>query len=172
MIKLEYFFRPIDFNRNSSAEPTWKDKVDRWYQLDETSMALCEAVNDWVQKSIIPKFDHLIFICASASNLADAEFVATGAISPSKFVYTLPNIGPSVVCQLLGWKGQVYCFCAEDQIEEIGLGFDQSTVSIAIDFAKNKSKLGQTVLILQTSPSLNEMGYRAVYGYYEQQSKS
>jgi hypothetical protein len=93
-----------------SSEPLWKDRVDRWYQLDETSMAVCSALFEWNLQQRWPQlFDQLIYISDFGSNLADAEFVAQVPPSPSRFVYTLPSIAPAVINQFLAWSGPVYC---------------------------------------------------------------
>lgn len=159
--QLQFLFDPKTVK--AGLEPAWKDRVDRWYQLDETSRALCDAFDNWKQTHVLRAFDQLIFICQGGSNLADAEFVSSGAVSPSKFIYTLPNIAPSVVCQLLGWQGPVYCFCSDGS---------EAAFLFAKKMAQIKSAKAETTLIVHTSPSLNEMGYRAVFGDYDQHPKS
>lgn len=171
LVKLEYFFKPdglsLENSQGLAVEPAWKDLVDRWYQLDETGFALCHAIFQWRQEKRLPEFDRLIFICSGGSNLADAAFVHSGATSPSKFVYTLPNIGPSIVCQVLGWRGPVYCFCVEDDRPQSFL----STFNTALEITNSKNGESRA-LVIRTSPSLNEMGYRAVYGYYDRHSET
>ncbi len=138
-------------------EPSWKDRIDRWYQLDENSFLLCEAVFEW-SKSDSLAFDEFIFLSDGGSNLADAEFVATSPASPAKFVYTLSNIAPSVVSHLLGWSGPLVCFSVDMQ--------DQTTLPRAIELAQKKSKAeSKRTFILHSIARLNEQGYRVVNAY-------
>jgi hypothetical protein len=90
----------------SNKEPDWKDKVERWYQLDAASYGLCEALTVWNESS--PP-EALLLASPGASNLMDRQFVESGANSPSKFVYTLPNVRSAAVCQLLAWHGPLFC---------------------------------------------------------------
>ncbi len=144
-----------------ASEPAWKDLIDRWYQLDETSFALCEAAFGWQQLNLLKKFDELIFLSPGGSNLADADFVAMTPASPSKFVYTLANIAPSVLCHLLRWSGPVYCYCPGNLTEQ------QETLRGALQIAQAKAKRSHTVtFIIEAIPYLNANGYRDVNGYF------
>ena len=157
---LHYSFDPKNKGR-SDAEPEWKNKIDRWYQLDEISFALCEAAFAWQQTGNLKSFDELIFLSEGGSNLADAEFVATQPTSPSKFVYTLANIAPSVFCHFLNWSGPVFCFCVFKN------EFGETTKKRALEMAFKKYEVNQTkTLILESIPRLNANGYRDVYGYF------
>jgi hypothetical protein len=151
-------FRPFE-QGVVMPEPEWKSKIDRWYQLDETSFSFCEALYSWEQTDQMQRFDQIIYVCEQASNAADADFVASGALSPSKFIYTLPSIGPSVVAQLLNWYGPVYCFPVTSTLD--------STMNLAYKMAENRMiKFKQSTLILQNSPCLNKQGFRTVKGYF------
>lgn len=156
--ELIFQFKPFDVGA-VVPEPIWKSKIDRWYQLDETSFSFCEALQSWVNSNQMQRFDQIIFVCDQASNAADADFVASDALSPSKFIYTLPSIGPSVVAQLLNWHGPVYCFPVTSSVD--------STMNLAYKMAQNRMlKFKQSTLILQNSPCLNEHGYRSVKGFF------
>ncbi|MBC7741750.1 MAG: hypothetical protein H7061_06120 [Bdellovibrionaceae bacterium] len=145
----------------SCSEPIWKDRIDRWYQLDETSFALCDAIASWQEGHKLKSFDEMVFLSLNGSNLADAEFVATRPASPSKFVYTLSNIGPSVASHLLKWAGPVFCYCPASDAEHA------FALKLAIQTAYAKlDRDGVKTLILAAIPRLNEKGYRDVYGYF------
>lgn len=140
-------------------EPLWKDRVDRWYQLDETSMAVCSALFEWnLQQRSTQLFDQFIYISDFGSNLADAEFVAQSPSSPSRFVYTLPSIAPAVINQFLAWSGPVYCL-------------NQTPVSAsAWQWAENLAissfnKKGLRTFILVCSLRLNATKQRLIKGY-------
>lgn len=152
-LKFEFNFKnPIGY------EPSWKDKVERWYQLDEASFLLCEAISSWQQKDLLRPFSRVIYLSEGGSNLADADFASSVTPSPSKFVYTLPNIAPSVFIQLLGWSGPILCLSPVDI---------QKSLKFSLKLAKNqKAVTNQNTLILYTNPCLNEHGYRVVYGAF------
>ena len=127
----------------NKTEPAWSTKVDRWYQLDEVSYSFCEALHQWNYLSDVQKPDVILLALAGASNLADFDFVNTGAISPAKFVYTLPNICISVIFQMLGYNGKVYCFHQGNQ-----------TLEFAENEAREMAKSGKKVWLFASSPIL------------------
>jgi hypothetical protein len=130
-------------NPNLKAEPTWSKKIERWHQLDEISYCFCEAVSQWNYCSEFPRPETIIFSTPGASNLSDLEFVETGALSPAKFVYTLPNICASVVLQLLAFKGQVLFLHQGSTTEEFSLSEGRA-----------RAKAGQIVWIFSSPPLL------------------
>ncbi len=77
----------------------------RWSQLDAYSYALAEAGYVW--KNLLSPPHLVISASPSASNYTDREFVQTGALSPSLFVHTLPNVRCSLLCQIMEWSGPV-----------------------------------------------------------------
>lgn len=138
----------IDLTR--SSEPTWSSQVERWYQLDEISFAYCEAISQWNFLQDLPRPQVVILATEGASNLADFDFAHADAISPAKFVYTLPNIFAAVMFQLLGWSGKTYC-----------LHQGSSTLEFALHEAAELAKSGQSVWLFHSSPQL-EQGRRRV----------
>ena len=155
-----YFNLQFELNTESKVgyEPTWKDKVERWYQLDETSLLLCEAISNWQKNDLLKPFERIIYLAQGASNLADADFASSSTASPAKFVYTLPNISPSVFIQLLNWSGPVVCFSPVDLEKSLKFSFNLAETQAV--------KTQQSTFILYTNPSLNEQGYRVVYGAF------
>lgn len=120
-------------------EPEWKDLVDRWYQLDETSFLVCEGFFQFSKNYNLQKPDLLILQTSEASNLSDFDFVQSKASSPAKFVYTLPNIPVAALFQLMKHHCQVYC---------IGSQIDTNSISnLLIHFQSKYSR----VWILSTS---------------------
>lgn len=155
-----YFDLKFEFNinKNVAYEPVWKDNVERWYQLDEASFLLCEAISDWQKQNLLKPFDRIIYLAEGGSNLADADFVGIQIPSPAKFVYTLPNIAPSVFLQLLKWRGSVVCISPVELEKSLKFSFN-----LAKSLAENSK---QNTFILYSNPSLNERGYRVVYGAF------
>lgn len=156
----EYFDLKFEMNLESKVgyEPIWKDKVERWYQLDEASFILCEAVSNWQKSDLLKPFDRIIYLAQGASNLADADFACSSATSPAKFVYTLPNIAPSVFIQLLSWSGPVVCISPVDLEKSLKFSFNLAKIEAV--------KTQKSTFILYTNPSLNEHGYRVVNGAF------
>ncbi len=156
----EYLYDPQSRLQNS-FEPVWKNRVDRWYQLDENSFALCEALTAW---NLSKWFDsqnltlsQIFYFIEGGSNLADADFVNADAISPAKFVYTLPNIAISVGLQILNWRGPVYSFC-------VGLNDDRPRTLLEEGLTQAESADGLCSLVITLGAGLNPGGYRAVNG--------
>jgi len=145
--------------QKKSADPLWKDRVERWYQLDETSMAVCSALSEWNLQQRWPKlFDQFIYISDFGSNVADAEFVAQNPPSPSRFVYTLPSIAPAVINQFLSWSGPVYCLNQTTA--------SSSAWSWAEKLAESHfKKKGWSTFILVASLQLNATRQRLIKGY-------
>lgn len=124
-------------------EPAWSHKVERWYQLDEISYSFCEAIHHWGYLQGKEKPDVIILALEGASNLSDFDFVNTGATSPAKFVYTLPNISISVVFQILGHGGKTYCF-----------NKGKNTLEFASKEGLEISKTNKSVWVFSSSPVL------------------
>lgn len=136
-------------------EPAWKDRVERWYQLDENGYVICEAVYDWLRKDKMHKFDALLLVLPEASNLADLDFVSSTPASPAKFVYTLPNIAGVLVAQMTSFHGPIFCLCEDPDSQKITL-FAQSLL-----LAGHKK-----VFVLESSLALNSTKERVVTGYF------
>lgn len=142
--------RPNQMEKIKST-PEWKDKIERWYQLDELSYFLCCACFQWLKQDSEFKFDQIYYLFSKSSNQADAEFVKSQkrlpdnslSFSPSKFIYTLPNIPSSVIAQLLNWKGSIYSMGITQNLD--------STKELAIQLAQNHFNHSRTKsLILYT----------------------
>ena len=102
-------------NTVNRTQPEWKDQVERWYQMDAMCFAVSQAAYEFTKQHPV-KFDNLILGAVGGSNLADFDFVKFGSSSPSKFVYTLPNIALSTLCQSLKWSGPAQCvICPENE---------------------------------------------------------
>jgi hypothetical protein len=129
----------------SKAEPAWSAKIDRWYQLDEVSYAFCEALHQWDYLKEAPRPDVIFLALPGASNLADFDFVQSGAVSPAKFVYTLPNICVAVIFQMLGFSGKVYC-----------LHKGSETIPFAEQEAREMAKQGKKAWVFASPPQLQE----------------
>jgi hypothetical protein len=121
--------------RNSPGyEPPWAGKIDRWYQLDENCFFFCEALHQWNYLIDYAQPDIVFLAQYGASNIADFDFVKTQSSSPSKFVFTLPNISISVIFQLLKFNGKIYC-----------LSKGEETASFARNEAASYAKSGKKV---------------------------
>jgi hypothetical protein len=97
-------YRKLDFSFPSQEEPKWASQIDRWYQLDAYAHGLAEAYFTLSSSAQTPP-SMIILASSGASNHTDFQFARTGAMSPSKFVHTLPNVRGSSLCQIMGWKG-------------------------------------------------------------------
>lgn len=129
------------FEFPSKHEPEWKNKIERWYQLDLGAYGLVEAVTRW--NINFEKEDLFIAASPGASNTIDYDFVNTGAMSASKFVHTAPNIRMSPLCEALNWTGKVLC-----------LQRDPETLSAALlEGALMLSPKQSTVWIFSVFPS-------------------
>jgi hypothetical protein len=96
---------------SQNAEPAWASKIDRWFQLDSDSNAICSALDIWLQHTEVNTSPHLILQASTfGSHIADIDFVRCGSESPAKFVYTLPNVVVGVLAQFLSWKGPTFNF--------------------------------------------------------------
>jgi hypothetical protein len=135
---------------NNKSEPAWSAKVDRWYQLDEVGYAFCEALHQWNYLEGVAKPDVIFLALPGASNLADVDFAQSGALSPAKFVYTLPNICIAVIFQMLGFSSKVYC-----------VNRGASTVEFALSEANEMARAGKSAWVFSSSPVL-ENGKRSV----------
>lgn len=138
-IRLEIDIRP------PSQEPAWAGQVERWYQLDEVSYAFCEALHQWQGLADFEKPETIFLALPGASNLADRDFVESGAVSPAKFVYTLPNICISVIFQLLGFHGRVVCF-----------NQGETTLAFVQNEARRRAERGRKTWVLASAPALND----------------
>ena len=158
--EFNYFYDP-QARMKEAFEPSWKNRVDRWYQLDENAFALCEALSAWELPIMLrnhnQSLSQIIYMSEGASNLADADFVNSDALSPSKFVYTLPNIAISVGLQILEWRGPVYSFCISKDDE-------RTKNQITNRFIRDVNAKGLCSLVITLGAGLNPEGYRAVNG--------
>jgi hypothetical protein len=94
------------------GEPVWKDEVDRWYQLDAFSKVACQGISLWnLNLDQRKNISGILYLFSHGSNQADFDFSRQLVSSPSKFVYTLPNISAMLVQQLL--KISVTTFCID-----------------------------------------------------------
>jgi hypothetical protein len=122
------------FNIKNIDQPEWKDLVDRWYQLDQTSLALCQGIYNWSKvENRLSTTSAIIYFFDKGSELADRDFVhgiisGLGA-SPSKFVYTLPNIPMMIVQQMLKISVPVFNF---DQSSKLNI--KEITQALSLQF--------------------------------------
>ncbi|WP_413293192.1 hypothetical protein ACLSU7_17540 [Bdellovibrio sp. HCB185ZH] len=140
----------LTIDLQNKSEPAWSSKVDRWYQLDEVGFAFCEALHQWELLKDEKRPDVIYLALPGASNLADFDFVNSGASSPAKFVFTLPNICASVIFQMLGFSGKVYC-----------VNQGPETIEFAKDEAKEAAKSGKCAWVFG-SPAVLEDDKRVV----------
>lgn len=141
--------RELPINVSDRQEPAWKERVDRWYQLDEIGFAVSEAIWQWKTKDL-PSPKLVILAMEGLSTVADFDFVNSGASSPAKFVFTLPNIAASVLFQVLGIHCKVYCLNSGTATEEAG-----------VEHAQRFSKIYDCIWVLSSPPGL-ENGKRVV----------
>lgn len=94
------------FGFPAKAPPAWAPKVSRWTQLDEPAFLLPEAFFSW-SGELTSRPVAMLLSGRGASNLTDHAFASTGAVSPTKFVHTLPNIRASGLLLVMGWEGPV-----------------------------------------------------------------
>jgi hypothetical protein len=93
------------FTLKEHFEPSWKDKVPRWSQLDGPAFALTEFF--WSNQKLLQTPSMILLASPGASNVTDRRFVLADSLSPSLFVHTLPNIRCSPMCQVMEWSGTV-----------------------------------------------------------------
>jgi hypothetical protein len=112
MTGCEYFQHEFEFPRTQT--PEWSAKVERWYQLDAAAFALTETF--WRHREQLTHRPEVIFLASPiASNITDAQFAASEAPSPAKFVHTLPNIRGASLLAVMEWAGEVYCVQKDPQ---------------------------------------------------------
>jgi len=99
-MKLAHFHVEIPYP--PKEPPSWAGKVERWYQLDTFAFCLPEA---FVRLALSSRPASMLLACGGASNLTDRAFVQGGAVSPTKFVHTLPNIRSSSLLSVMEWQG-------------------------------------------------------------------
>ena len=96
-----------DFSHPATTQPEWAPQVERWYQLDAPSYGLCDFYFQCLKGSEMPS---MIFLASPHGSLGtDRSFTQTGALSPAKFVHTLPSVRASSLCQVMDWSGHVLC---------------------------------------------------------------
>ena len=139
----------IEIHAKEIHDPAWKDKVERWYQLDEASRVLCEAFSRFLKTpqdlEAILACESIIYAFSSGSNWADLDFVQSGAESPSKFVYTLPNIPIQVLQQMLAMQKPTYCVYLGDIRPE------EKLKTLQLSLMHN----GKRVLVITLQPAKN-----------------
>lgn len=86
--------------------PAWASRVERWVQLDPFAFLLPEAFSRW-SGNLPSRPARMLLSGFGASNLTDSAFALAGAVSPTKFVHTLPNIRASALLAVMGWRGPV-----------------------------------------------------------------
>ena len=91
----------------AQTQPEWAAKVERWYQLDSPSFGLCDFYFQCLRGNKKP--DLIILASSQGSVGTDRAFTQTGALSPAKFVHTLPSVRASSLCQVMEWSGPVLC---------------------------------------------------------------
>lgn len=92
----------------ATVEPEWKDRVERWYQMDGAAFALTATY--WHHRPLLevpPEW--MLLASPRASNRTDAQFAAAASPSPAKFVHTLPNIRVACMLQVMGASARVLC---------------------------------------------------------------
>jgi len=108
----------FNFMNQNFPEPAWKGKVERWYQIDPPSFALCESY--WQNQDFLGEAPDMILLNSpQASFKTDQMFCKT--LSPSKFVHTLPNVRTSALFQLIPWRGPLLSLVG-DFAETLKLG--------------------------------------------------
>lgn len=118
---------------SENNKPNWAHRVDRWFQLNEDGFAVASALELWLQKPEVlvePKL--IIQSSLYGSHGSDYDFVHSGADSPAKFVYTLPNINVGVIAQFLNWHGISYNFTGSnswEQAEQLAQSYRESYFS-------------------------------------------
>lgn len=125
------------FTSDRSQVPAWHLKVDRWYQLDGAAYGLVDAYFSCLPK-LLCRPDFIFLASPSASNQTDFEFVESGAISPSLFVHTLPNIRSAPLLQAMEWAGPLLCL-------QMGC---QTLISACVEAAQMALNSQQNVWIL------------------------
>ena len=113
------------------SPPAWSEKIDRWTQLDDTSFTFCQALHEWHYLENFSRPDFVFLVLENASNAADLDFIQSGAVSPAKFVFTLPNICAAVLFHLLNYRGRTFCLSNGKNSLELA-------TREALDFLKNK----------------------------------
>jgi len=100
----------FNFMSLNFPEPKWREQVERWYQIDAPSYALCESY--WQNRDFLKDLPQAVYINSpDCSFKTDQSFCKT--LSPSKFVHTLPSVRTSALFQLLMWRGPMYSFVGE-----------------------------------------------------------
>jgi hypothetical protein len=123
----------FSFTFPAASEPSWSQKVERWYQLDAAAYGLVQGFSE-LRESLGSRPDMIVLASPRASNSTDRSFAVTGASSPSKFVHTLPNVRGAPLLQVMGWGGPV--ICVQDDPQTILNGIDQ-----ALGFLETDSRL-------------------------------
>jgi len=102
-ITVRYYNYEYDFP--SKNVPEWSSLVERWYQVDTQSYGIASFYWDNKKNLNTPNLIMLASNCACYQS--DLAFIKT--LSPSKFVYTLPNVMSSTLCQVSKWNGPILC---------------------------------------------------------------
>ncbi len=121
------------FGSDRSVAPSWHASVERWYQLDNAAYGLVDAYVT-LRPKLFGRPDLIILASPMASNFTDSEFALGGAVSPSQFVHTLPNIRSAPLLQIMEWAGPVLCVQAGNQTVVSGL---REAVTLAIGSKQN-----------------------------------
>jgi hypothetical protein len=74
----------------------------------------------WTHKDVLVNKPGIIILTSDTGSLeADSQFVKT--FSPTKFVYTLPNVRSSALCQVMNWHGPILCIQQSPPFLESGV---------------------------------------------------
>ncbi len=112
MFTAEYIKTEIDFKQKDIAKIS--NNIDYGNQLDSMSYSIAEAYQQHKENILNPK---ILFVSLSrSSNESDFAFVNGRRFSPSKFVYTLPNICAVSFGQSMSWDGPVICQHSKNKV--------------------------------------------------------
>ncbi len=143
---ISVLYHRLEFSHPALQEPSWKDRVDRWSQLDAAAFGMAEIAEVELRLGW-PRPTLLILAGPGASNETDRRFVDSGALSPSKFTHTLPNIRASAYCQTAGWTGRL-----------LSLHRDPETLEYALAEAAFWITAGEPGVSVYSNVRLNESG--------------
>lgn len=102
MTPFNYHQVSIDLTQPKNSH--WENKIERYGQLDECSMALAQAT-----AAINPQANFIILASNGGSQISDLSFIQGEYVAPFKFVHTLPNVRSVAISQLLAWQGPMIC---------------------------------------------------------------
>lgn len=106
-------------------------RVERWNQLDDAAKSLVLLAAEIKPRLPETKPPDLIILASPEGSFAtDLAFAKQHAISPSKFIHTLPSVRGSALLQALQWSGPVLCIQHPSKTlataVDLGLSFTRS----------------------------------------------